>query len=42
MSKRLWRGNKKQTRIKQMKKFEKQQIFISIKLFQPIRDPEAE
>ena len=32
----------KKTRIKQIKKFEKQQVFILIELLQPIHDSEAE
>ena len=32
----------KKARIKQIKELEKQQVFIPIKLLQPIRDPEAE
>ena len=32
----------KKARIKQIKKLKKQQVFISIKLLQPIPDPETE
>ena len=40
--KKITTRKQEKTRIKQMKKLEKQQVFISIKLLQSIRDSEAE